>query len=175
MFKIRNSCFETNSSSMDRYDDYDNSPDHTHAYQDIRIILKWADNVSDERIDEILDNIEYVEDKIFDILDSEMEDTDDFYIDDTDNGDIHIKVSVGAKPIMTSPGYKGDRYSPPESAEYKFNYTRFPTKSEDCKSIAKIKQDLLNIFHEQGWNEIIEIENIYGEELDEDDLYDNLN
>lgn len=175
MLKIRNKLFETNSSSADRYDDYDDIPDHTHAYQDIRIILKWEDYVLDEDKDLILDRIVCVSDKIFDILDSVMEDADDFYIDDTDNGNIHIGVSVGAKPIMTNPGYKGDRYSPPESVEYEFKYTGFPTKSEDCKSIAKIKQDLLKIFHEQDCNEIIEIEDIYGEELDEDELYDNLN
>ena len=174
MLKIRNNCFETNSSSMDRYDDYDDEPDYSHARQTIRIILKWADDVPEERVDEIINSIEYVDEDIFSILSSLMEDSDDFEIDNFDDGDITVTADVCASIKVVSPGYKGDRYCPPEAPEIEFIYTGFPSKNEECPARNKVKEDLLKLFRSQGWIEIIGIENVYGEDIDDDEFYDNL-
>lgn len=175
MIKLRKSLFETNSSSGDRYDDYDDGPTHTHARQTIRIILKWADNVSDDRMNEILDSLDPIGEDIFDILSDLMEDTDDFEIDNTDDGDINVTADVTAEINVISPGYAGDRYCPPEGPELEFDYTGFPFKNEDCPARNNTKNKLLKLFHEQGWKEIIGIEHVYGEEIDDDELYDNIN
>ncbi len=174
MFKIRNSCFETNSSSMDRYDDYDRGPDHSHGRQTIRIILKWAENVPDVRIDEIIDSIDHIEEDIFDILSSLMEDADDFEISSIDYTDITVTADVRANIRVISPGYAGDRYCPPEGPELEFDYNGFPFKNEECPARNKTKEELLKLFHNQGWTEITGIEHVYGDELDDNDLYDNI-
>lgn len=175
MIKIRRGCFETNSSSMDRYDDYDDGPTTTHGRQTIRIILKWADDVTEERVNEILESDFYqVEEDVFDILCSLMEDADDFEVDNFDDDDITITADVSADIHVVSPAYPGDRYSPPEPAELEFDYTGFPLKKEDCPARNKVKDDILKLFHNQGWTEIIGIENVYGEEIDDDVFYDNI-
>lgn len=174
MLKLRKSLFETNSSSGDRYDDYDSGPDHTHGRQTIRIILTWADGVSDERMDEILDSLDSIEENIFDTLNSLMEDADDFEIDNTDDGDITVTADVRAGIRVVSPGYAGDRYCPPEGPELEFEYTGFPLKNEECPARNNVKEDLLKLFHEQGWTEITGVEHVYGEEIDDDVLYDNI-
>lgn len=175
MLKIRNKLFETNSSSADRYDDYDDyGPSYSHARQHIRICLKWADDVTDERVDEIFENLYQIEEEIFDCLADCMEDAEDFEVYDTSDGDIEITADVTAKAVITSPGYAGDRYCPPEGPEYEFEYTGFPDKREDCPLRNKVKEDIMKLFVKQGWTEILGIDSLYGEDIDEDEFYDNL-
>ena len=58
MFVIRKGCFETNSSSMDYYGDYeDNTPTDTKATQNISVELEFEDDVSNARMEEILNEI----------------------------------------------------------------------------------------------------------------------
>ena len=172
MLKIRKNCFETNSSSMDRYNDYD-GPDHSYARQDIFIELIWAEDTSDSRIDEILENID--DDELFDCLGTLMEDADDFEIEDFDDGNIHVSAELKASAIVTYAGCPATRYEPAEDPEYEFEYTGFPLKNEECPARNKVKDDIMKLFAKNGYTEILGIENIYGTELDEDTLYDNLN
>lgn len=174
MLKIRNKLFETNSSSSDRYDDYDYGPSHSHARQHIHICLNWADDASDERVDEIIDNLYQIEEDIFDCLKDCMEDADDFEVYYTSDRDIEITADVTAKVIITDPGYEGDRYCPPEGPDFEFKYTGFPGKREVCPLRDKVKDDIMKLFAKQGWTEILGIDSLYGEDIDEGEFYDNL-
>lgn len=174
MLKIRGNCFETNSSSMDRYDDreYD-GPDHSYARQDIFINLIWAEGTSDTRVAEILESID--ESELFECLETLMEDADDFEIEDFDDGNIHASVELRARAVVTYEGCPATRYEPAEGPEYEFEYTGVPFKHEECPARNKVKADIMKLFTENGYTEVLGIENIYGTELDEGTLYDNLN
>lgn len=73
MIKIRPSIFETNSSSNDYYNDYDDyyenrTPSHATTHQLLRVILDWDPSVTESRKDEIIRDME-TSDILYDIGD----------------------------------------------------------------------------------------------------------
>lgn len=149
MIKIRRSLFETNSSSGDRYDDYDdNLPSRATANQAIRIVLEYDDNTSDYRLEEIAGILEDLGDDICSICDisEDME----LEFDTVDGGDIYLMASISAEYHCVYDGYAGDRYEPPSNPEYEFSWNKFPYKSEISPRKSKMKEQLLIHMFEIG-------------------------
>lgn len=182
MIKIRGKCFETNSSSMDRYDDYDDGYSvgstygHTYCYQNIIIELKSKDILTDEE-EKQLDDIESIEDNIFEVIDSYLEDAENYEISSYSSDYIAISARINAVARITRPGDRGDRYCPPSGPELEFEYDAMPLKNEEQDSHFKenIRKDLLNVFKNAGWKYIIDVIRVYGDDVDHDEFYDNLN
>ena len=174
MLKIRNGLFETNSSSADRYSDSD-YPRHATAHQKIRICLKLQDDIDDDRLDTIYDELvdTYIDD-IINIASDISVDLDDWEYYDIDNDSIVLTAKVIANVVLTGRGYAGDRYSPPEPDEFEFEYEAYPFKNETNVDKKSIIERLTTFFKEHGYNEIIGVENVYGEDIDENEFYDNM-
>ena len=178
MFKIRPNCFETNSSSMDSYDDYDDDRSrYTKTHQKVRIIFKWDENVTDERIEEIFDYILHGEideelfkqfDEYYDEPEGEVHDGEDDYIE------LRYPVIIGVS--YSGSYYPATRYSPAEYPEPELDddWSGVPLKNQPFAAKDAIKDNLMKVFKEKGWTEIIGIENIYGEDIDYDDAYNNI-
>lgn len=174
MLKIRTCCFETNSSSMDRYDDYDSGPTYSYSHQYIWLSIRWRDEDNSDEIDEVMENLEQIEDKLLDLVATLSPDGEDFKIEDWDDETIYIYSTINGKVYVEHPGYEGDRYCPPEPPVFGFDFEGFPYKNEECPARNKLKDDILKLFHEHGWNQVAEITEIYGEEPDYDEFNDNI-
>lgn len=178
MFKIRPNCFETNSSSMDSYDDYDDDRSrYAKTYQTIRIIFKWDENATDERISEIFD------DMLNGVIDKELFQQFDEYFDEPDGevydgGDDYLELQY---KVIVGVSYRGSyypatRYSPAEYPEPELDddWSGVPLKNQPFAAKNQIIENLMKVFKERGWTEIVGIENIYGEDIDYDDAYNNI-
>ena len=177
--KIRSSYFETNSSSMDRYDDCDDYPHVAHVKQKVHIILKWKEDVSDQRVDEILDHIgnNEISDDLYKIFCDYYENADDLEIDNLDDGDITFVFSDCTVDISWSGGYyPATRYEPEEYPDMEIDDNDgVPEKRADYPGKERDKQAIMKIFQEKGWTEIIGVEDIYADEIDEDDVESAIN
>lgn len=173
MIKIRSSLFETNSSSADRYDDYDwdEGPTHTTARQTVRIEFSIKDGTSNDRCSEIDDEIT---DKNYDFEDmltqaDELDDYDDWDFVESKDGIVKLTADVTAKLHMTYSGCKATRYSPAEDPEYEFEYVDIVNISPAAMS--KLKEQLLKLVEDIP--EITEC-TISRDDIDEDEFYDNI-
>lgn len=182
MIKIRGKCFETNSSSMDRYDDYDDGYSVgsvygcTHGYQNIFIELEIKDDLTEEE-EKQFDDIEPIENNLFDVINSYLEDAEDYEISSYGDEYIIISARINAVARITHPGDSGDRYCPPSGPDFEFEYDAMPLKNEEQNNSFKesIRKDLLNVFENAGWTGVTDIIRVYGDEVDHNELYDNLN
>lgn len=164
MIKIRNSLFETNSSSADSYADEYNTRTIVKYRQKVHIPIQWDEKVSDNRVSEILNdkmndsNFQQEYFKIFGISDENPELLDD---DEEDVGFISdIFVCLMTTRI------EEENYIDMDNCEHwPFKYEDFPDKS-------KYIDQLMKLFKKHGFTEIISIINIYGEEFNEDDIED---
>ena len=157
MIKIRNKIFETNSSSMDRYDDdyYDDSPSYGLCPQFLYIQYKMKDGVNAEScIDKIWDTI--VQDdsatRIDKFLEKYFDNFDEWVLDDVNEDFIVLRVSYLTWYLGTD------------------ECDGFP--DTECKS--ETKKQLLEILHNIGLVEIESIESMYGSEPDFKEVMDNL-
>ena len=127
MLNIRKYIFETNSSSGDYYSDDcrdgDPLPSTTRSTADIQITLHWKDGVSEERKKEIFKLIgDYdVSYEITEAIENEYNAFEELEISKfIDNTTLVLHGTVFLACENWDPGYKGDRYCPPEgpSCEY---------------------------------------------------------
>lgn len=177
MFKIRPGCFETNSSSMDSYSDIGGYGDYAYANQLVYIVVEWAEGTTEERKDEVREYVngngldDEIESILYDMIPAAA-DNRDFELDIFQENEITFLVPIEARSIMTSSGYRGDRYNPPEGAEYTYEYDgAAPLKgSANTAAVAKAKEQLLKMFKEAELSEIVAITTIYGTELCDDDF-----
>ena len=175
MFKIRNSCFETNSSSMDRFTDYErNNTNYAVGIQNIYIDINWADNLSDNRYSEICDMIENgkLGDKLCDIMFKIME-SENICLEDIKNIEISadfIKISMSFKTKIyvdyDEIAIRG--YSYISEVEFSDKDNFFPEKQDIWKNKEKYINEILKLFKDENITEIVEISDIYG-----DDNYSN--
>lgn len=177
MIKIRPGCFETNSSSMDRYEDYDDdTPRYGHARQLVHIKLKWQEGTSDTRIDEICDEIynNKIDDKLFDIFESYYNDSNS-EMNDADYDEITFYENCSATISWHGKYYPATRYEPAEYPEPEIDdIDGVPLKNHDYPSKNKDKDAVMKIFKEMGWTEIVEIIDIYSDDIDEQEVFNNL-
>lgn len=183
MLQIRSRVFETNSSSSDYYrgddrDEYD-GPSYSWCRQKVHIKLRWKDDTSDEKLDEFVNAISDgdIDDDIYNILDGIFDtNAEDPEVDETDYEDIVYTYRVYVDIIGWYGGYEGDRYCPPEAAEPEFDNSieGAPGKNSELPNIKKVKDDLLKLFHEKGYTEIEEVTQVYGDELDLEELCNNI-
>jgi len=123
MFNIRKGMFETNSSSGDRYtdDDYNDSlPSGTHSTFKLRIGINWRPDVTEKRKAEIY---KLLDDKTDELIDTISDNYGAFYdveLDDFANDEIRFSGSINLSCENWDPGYKGDRYCPPEGPSCEF-------------------------------------------------------
>lgn len=126
MLKIRKYIFETNSSSGDYYvdDGRDGDPllSTTRSTANIKIALHWKDGVSEERKKEFFrlidDDVSY---EIAESLENEYNAFEELEISNfIDNTTLVLNGTIFLACENWEPGYRGDRYSPPEgpSCEY---------------------------------------------------------
>ena len=175
MLKIRSAFFETNSSSNDRYDDYDDdTPRVAHVKQTVHIVLQWQDDVPDDRVDEILDRVldGEIDDDLYKIFEDYYEYADELVVDNVDDGDITFVFSDCTVDISWSGKYyPATRYEPAEYPEMEIDdCDGVPEKRADYSSKERDKQSIMKIFADKGWKEIVGIEDIYADEIDYDDV-----
>lgn len=124
MFNIRKGMFETNSSSGDRYagdDDYDNSlPSSTHSTFNLHIGINWRPDVTEERKAEIFKLLDNKTDELADAISDNYSAFEDVELDDFINDEIRFSGSINLSCENWDPGYKGDRYCPPEGPSCDF-------------------------------------------------------
>lgn len=163
MIKIRPNCFETNSSSMDRYDDYD-MPDHGKADHYITIHLTWTDDITEERFDEIADKLST------DLVEKLAAAFSDYFEDscnevEVDDDTIHMTY----KGVYVSVHYEGSyypatRYEPEECPEEIMDDEQeFGVNDLQPSQFNAIKQQLMKVFKDAKIPEIIDVTKIEGE------------
>ena len=187
MIQIRYNIFETNSSSSDYYndgpddDDLDYKlPSSTHAYQTVHIIFKFEDGISEERQSEIIEKIvdELAEsfDEILNPILLYFDDPNDINDYDGYDDEIYFEIRVNAGLHLEGKYYPETRYSPAEYPELILDdpNEELPGRDIDFKGKTETKEAILKILKEKGYKEIISIVDIYGDEVDEQDYYDNI-
>ena len=180
MIKIRGKCFETNSSSMDRYDDYDDRYDdydgeysigsvygRTFGFQNVVIELETKDNLTKEE-EKQMEDIESIEKDILEVISSYISDSEGYEI--TSYGDDYIIVSVRIDAVAKL----RRRYEPHIVPDIEFEYDEMSHKNEENHFIENIRKELLDVFKKAGWTGITDIIRVYGDEIDEDEFYNNL-
>ena len=126
MLKIRKYIFETNSSSGDYYAedrDCDPLPSETRSTADIQITLHWKDGVSEERKKEFFNLIDDydVGYKITEAIENEYNAFEELEISNIiDNTTLVLHGTIFLACENWDPGYKGDRYCPPEGPSCEF-------------------------------------------------------
>lgn len=174
MLQIRKNIFETNSSSADRYaDDFNDSPTSMKGTQLIHIVFEFQEGFTDEQSSEVIDRL--VKD-IAEGKDSFLNHIYDFVYDgnpaETIEGDTN-KICFKMKVRASITGWEGKHYpqtleSPEEFPEPICEYDEvLPGRNEDFKGKDQLKTDILKSLHEQGYEEIINILEIYGDEVDD--------
>ena len=184
MIQIRYNIFETNSSSSDYYNDGpeydDDTPNSTYAYQTVHIKFKFEDGISEEQQSEIIkklvDELDQSFDEILNPILSYFDDPNDINDYDGDNDQIYFEIAVHASFHFEGWYYPATRYSPEEYPEPVLDDTteELPGRDIDFKGKTEIKEAILKILREKGYKEIIGIVDIYGDEVDEQDYYDNI-
>lgn len=177
MIKIRKSCFETNSSSTDRYEDYDNAPDHGYAHQISYVVLKWKPNISEDTINSVLDKIsnslsdsisEVAKEMYSEARDVELEDAYDEYLVFTGLVTVKVHYEGSSSPATM--------YDPPEYPELCIDDIDggIPLKGEDFPDKQYYIDQFMKWFKKHNIDEIIGISDIYGDDIDDDEVADNL-
>ena len=180
MLVIRPNIFETNSSSMDYYNDYDDGLEHdSHAEQKIYIEFELEEGISDAETDNIINEMyEKFDDEanidIFDSVLSVCELEDDYAYDIEIDGNV-IKIVADIKVYIDyEGGYPQTRYEPGEPAEpYVLEQYGVPLKNEEFDKKKDIMLDLLKDFKDAGIR-VAKITNIYGTEVDENEAIENI-
>lgn len=179
MFRIRSSIFETNSSSSDYYNDYDND-DYNHnswAHQVVHIKLKWDEYVYDEKIDEICDKIlNDINEDLLLIFADYSDEYDDLEILDADFDEIRINLNCYVNISYSGSYYPATRYSPAEYPEPEVNnHDGIPSgKNADWPAKKSIIKKIMDVFKKSNIKEIIGIETIYADDIDEEEAINNL-
>lgn len=176
--KVRSSYFETNSSSMDRYDDsefYNDYPHTVHVKQRVHIEFEWQDGVSNDRINEILDQMSdntKIEEELYKIFESHYENSESLNIDSISDYDLVFEFDNCTVDLSWhGRHFAATRWDPEEFPEWDIeDYDGVPEKQKEYQSKERDKQAIMKIFQENGWTEIIGITDIYSDEIDEDDI-----
>lgn len=168
MINIRRYIFETNSSSMDHYgdfDDYQTEPFNCgFGIQNVTIELQFIDGLTDERHDEIFDIIKANEEKFTDILDylyNHKNTRPEFY--DLDDNEL----------ILSYYAYLHVYYNTRKRIYEIDEYEGVPEKNEEYKEKEQDKEKFMKLFAELGITEVTGIINIYGDAVEEIDELDN--
>ena len=175
MINIRKSLFETNSSSADSYsDDY---PNHSYAMQKVHIGYTWKEDTTDERIDEICDAIYNgaINDTLMSIFSFYYEDMDKFEIISVDADGISFEAECTVEISWFGKYYPATRYEPADYPEPEIvDYDGVPTKDKEYPNMKSEINSLMKVFKENGWTEVESINYIYGDDLDESEVFDNI-
>lgn len=160
--------------NWDDYDDFPEYPKSVELDQVVHILLEWEEDVTKERIDEILDSI--IDDNsiteqlqtIFSLYyDGPFEIGPDF----ANENEIGLLLQYCDVYLSYSPRYMGQTA---DSDEYPIitveEHDGIPTKDEAYPDKEHDKQALMKVFKEKGWTEIIGIRDIYGDTFEEDDI-----
>ncbi len=176
MYNIRRNCFETNSSSESDYFDFEDEEEYSiKIKQTIRTSIIWLDDVSDERMDEIRDAIYNgeIDDELFEQLAELYEDesdADDPSLEYCEDNYIDVSFQVRVTYNLTG-GYAGDRENPPEAPDVvNIKYNEAPESIKGVKYFNSIKENIMDIFKNKGWIEIIGIEDIGADPIDKDEI-----
>lgn len=177
MIKIRKGLFETNSSSTDVYSD-DDRPNHSYAMQKVNICYTWKENTTDERIDEICDAIYNgtINDDLISIFSFYYDDDmDKFEIISVDSEGISFEAKCTVEISWFGEYYPATRYEPADYPEPEIvDYDGVPTKDKEYPNMKSEIDSLMKVFKEKGWTEIESITHIYGDDLDESEVFDNI-
>ena len=180
MFKIRKHIFETNSSSSDCYDDFD-GPDTAQAYQTIHVQIQYTDGLSEDEMMSIIERLvdELNNDTCTDVFDGVYDLFEDGDIIDgfdvIDSDELSFDMRVTATIAYEGKYYPATRYEPAEYPEpYISECDCMPGKLKDFKGKEDIKADILKKLKEHGYTQIVKVVDIYGDDVDDDEFYDNI-
>ncbi|MEE3344844.1 MAG: hypothetical protein VZS44_12175 [Bacilli bacterium] len=186
MLKIRKNIFETNSSSGDYYNDYDDNDtgSNSTSHQLIHIIFKLQEELSEEEITKFekdtYDKLMSFEDKLYEILyELSPDGTDDgfeFWEDGCDGEYYYLDILSEVKGTIhvISPEIPRTWDYPGDYGVWEWLYEGFPLKNETVPALAKAKEDILKLFKENGITQFVEITELYADEADKDEFEDNV-
>lgn len=179
MFRIRPYIFETNSSSGDYYNEgpYDGTTTAT-ADQQIHIQLKYPDSYTDDDIDAMTEKIVNAINDNPDIIAPVYNLGEPGYDDDEitwDYDEILLYMEATATIGWDGSYYPATRYEPEEYPDPVVEDTdEMPGRGVDFKGKEETKEELLKSLKNAGFTDVIKIVDIYGDEVDEDLYYDNI-
>ena len=173
MLSIRRGIFETNSSSNDRYDDFDDYPESEVSTNiTFTITLEFADFVTRERKETIRDLINdssrFEDVDLFEDVDDDIEDMEDglyAHLDDNENLVIEVTYSCIVHGSDWVDYYPATRYSPAEGGYYEdweFEVFKYDRNTHQYKLDEKTTKDILDTL-----NGILE--DIFNDFADEED------
>ena len=181
MINIRAGIFETNSSSMDRYDDSDSLENKSKAFQLVHIEYEYNDDINEDMYEELDAKLEKSLNNNYEILAPVLDlfsdgDCHDPYVED---GEIKIEVACTYDISWYGEYSPATRYEPEEFPEMEIDDSdELPGKGDDWKNMKvnkeDIKEQLLKNLKENGFSEIKRITDIYGDEVNSDEIYDNV-
>ena len=175
MLRIRKGAFETNSSSSDYYNDYDDSyPSISWDWQriDVHFDIEDIKDTKDEKI--LLDEFQSIEDDIIDLF-GDFYDEGDYEIEEIDEI-MYIKNECHCSIEWSGGYYPETRYSPaeypqPEVIEW---IDGLNPKEDISNQINKCKQNILKIIKEHNLTMIKGVTKIVVHEPDEDKALENI-
>ena len=160
----------------DDYPYYD-FPDKGRATQRVHVKLKWKDGTTDERIQEIIDDI-YKQDSSFDeaflkLFENEYQSSDftDMDYDIIDASEIvftvyNVVVNIYWHGEIVPPTRYDDGYGPEWDVEDDEWEDGILEKGNDNKNYYSwLNTEILKVFQKYGWNELEEVIEIYSDPL----------
>ena len=167
--------FETNSSSADRYDDFDD-PTYT-AYQQVMIELDYNDDIYENELECELDEklSKFLDDNIdtLDVLKPLLEQFESGKYQNVyaEESTIHIEIEC-TYDVEFHDSYMGDsEHSYCDGSDMDINDSdELPEKGQDWPKKEEIKEKILKNLKEAGFTEIKRIVDIYGLEVDSSDI-----